>query len=435
MGLAVHPRERDLVIATHGRGVYILDDVRPLSRLTASTLGEPLHLFPIADAQQHWQKIDPGIFGSGAGEFHGENRPYGALVTFSVSGAGIPLTDEQRERDRKERERLAALQAAAQVSSAAPESTRPGGEAARAGAGEPRKPGAKPAEEKKKEEDKKKDEGPKAQIEVADAAGKTIRHFKAPVKLGINRVTWGFERDDFKEPPPGADQPPPQEDPAGPEVPPGTYTVTVKFRGHEAKAAVKVLADPRSPNREADWQQRWAVILHAGALQEAAVEAVERIARIRADVESSVAKAKQASEARRAAERRDGKDVDQGRGRRQGDDDAEASSPLADAAEKLEKGLADLDKRLWNRPDAQGLLAPEDILDQISIAGSAVTGQWDPPSPAQLETLDQLGGRLDGFLADFNRFCAADLAAFRKRVVDAKVGLLPEDPPLAVAKP
>jgi photosystem II stability/assembly factor-like uncharacterized protein len=435
MGLAVHPRERDLVIATHGRGVYVLDDVRPLSRLAAAPLAEPLHLFPIADAQQHWQKIDPGIFGSGAGEFRGENRPYGALVTFSVSGAGIPLADEQRERERKERERGAALQAAAQTSSAAPESMRRGGEAASA-AKETRQAGVKPPEEKKKEEDaSKKDEGPKAQIEVADAAGKTVRHFKAPVKLGMNRVAWGFERDDFKEPPPAADQPPPQDDPAGPEVPPGTYTVTVKFRGHEAKAAVKVLADPRSPNREADWQARWAAVLRAGALQDAAVEAIERIAHIRADAESAVAKAKQAAEARRAAEKRDGKDMEQGRGPRQGGGDSEASSPLADAAEKLEKGLADLEKQLWNRPDAQGLQAPEDILDQISLEGSAVTGQWDPPSPAQLETLDQLASRLDGFLADFNRFCAADLAAFRKQVVDAKVGLLPEEPPLAVAKP
>jgi hypothetical protein len=326
------------------------------------------------------------------------------------------------------------LQAAAQTSSAAPESMRQGGEAAST-AKETRQAGAKPPEEKKKEDAAKKDEGPKAQIEVADAAGKTVRHFKAPVKLGMNRVAWGFERDDFKEPPPAADQPPPQDDPAGPEVPPGTYTVTVKFRGHEAKAAVKVLADPRSPNREADWQARWAAVLRAGALQDAAVEAIERIAHIRADAESAVAKAKQAAEARRAAEKRDGKDMDQGRGPRQGGGDSEASSPLADAAEKLEKGLADLEKQLWNRPDAQGLQAPEDILDQISLEGSAVTGQWDPPSPAQLETLDQLARRLDGFLADFNRFCAADLAAFRKQVVDAKVGLLPEEAPLAVAKP
>ena len=66
---------------------------------------------------------------------------------------------------------------------------------------------------------------------------------------------------------------------------------------------------------------------------------------------------------------------------------------------------------------------------------SALTGQWDPPSATQLETLRQAADQLDKFLADFNRFCATDLAAFRRQVVDARVGLLPEEPPIAVAKP
>ena len=39
--LAVHPRDHDLVIATFGRGIYILDDVRPLRGLKAAVLAEP----------------------------------------------------------------------------------------------------------------------------------------------------------------------------------------------------------------------------------------------------------------------------------------------------------------------------------------------------------------------------------------------------------
>jgi photosystem II stability/assembly factor-like uncharacterized protein len=456
MGLAVHPRERDLVIATHGRALYVLDDIRPLSGLRAPALSEPLHLFPIARAQQHWQKSGAGGFALGASEFHGENRPYGALITFSVSGPDLPLADEERERARKERERAAAArQAAASTSPTAPGSTREGGESARGAGGaiateaaaaaaaappttgrlsgeakearevkearearergrpaEEKKTGEKPAEEKKAEE------APKAQIEVADASGKAIRHFKAPVKLGMNRVAWGLERDDFKAPPPGPDQPP-QEDPAGPEVPPGTYTVTVRFRGHEARATVEVAADPRSSNGAADWQQRWAVISRAGALQEAAVEAIERIARLRADVAAAAAKAGQAA----AKAGKDKKDRD------------EAPPPLLAAAEKLKQRLDDLEKRLWHRPDLTGILEPDDVLDQIQLASGALTSQWDPPSSTQLEVLRQTGDKLDRFLADFNRFYAEDVAAFRKQVVEAKVGLLVEEPPIVVAKP
>jgi photosystem II stability/assembly factor-like uncharacterized protein len=466
MGLAVHPRDRDLVIATHGRALYVLDDIRPLSGLGAATLSEPLHLFPIADARQHWQKFSSGAFGQGAAEFHGENRPYGALITFSVSGENIPLSDEQRERERKEHERAVAAQAAA-ASSTAPESVRKGGEAAPAKGGEakpatgtppttaatpptttaavatgetpPGKEAAKPAEEKKAEE-KKGEEPPKAQIEVADAAGKPLRHFKAPVKLGINRVAWGLERDDFKEPPPGPDQPP-QEDPAGPEVPPGAYTVTVKFRGHEAKAAVKVLADPRSQNSAADWQRRWAEISRAGAMQDATVEAIQRIARIRADVDAALALDKKAAgDKKEKAEREKAKAAAPGTpapekaNAKTGEAEA-PPSPLADAGGKLKKKLDELEKRLWIRPDAKGIPPQDDILDQLSIAGGAIVSQWDPPSPAQLETLRQAGVELDRFLADFNRLYATDVAAFRQQVVAAKLGLLPEEEPIAIAKP
>jgi photosystem II stability/assembly factor-like uncharacterized protein len=495
MGLAVHPRDRDLVIATHGRALYVVDDVRPLSGLDAATLSEPLHLFPIAAAQQHWQRFTVGVYGQGAGYFQGENRPYGALITFSVSGPDIPLPDPERERARKDRERAAATQAAAAAKAAAAKRGERGeektGEAAAGGksateksgamepagrekaATAPTAPTAQAAEEKttaaKQAEEKKASEAPKAQVEVADASGKTIRHFKTPVKLGINRVAWGLERDDWKEPPPGPDQPP-QEDPAGPEVPPGTYTVTVKFRGHEARSTVQVLADPRSPNREADWQQRWAAISRAGALQEAAAEAIERIGRIHADVDSAVAKAKAAAVAEKrqqtAEKRQPGAgtspqgagsapqgagsaqqgggpaqqgagSTQQGAGRNEAAvrDQDEAPSPLAGAAEKLGKRLDELETRLWQRPDAKGIREPDDVADQIGITMGALTGQWDPPSATQLEALRQTADQLDKFLADFNRFCATDLAAFRRQVVEAKVGLLPEEPPIAVARP
>ncbi|HVT59373.1 MAG TPA: hypothetical protein VHR45_13350 [Thermoanaerobaculia bacterium] len=431
-GLAVHPRDHDLVIATHGRALYVLDDSRPLASATAATLSEPLHLFPIADAQQHWVKPGPGGFGLGAGEFRGENRPYGALITFSVAGPDIPLPDPEKERARKERERRAEEQAAAEKASAAPETTRPeGGEAAaRAARGEAReakestaakepKEGkeAKEAKEskeaKQKAKEKEKEKGPKAEIRVADAAGKVIRHFKAPVKLGINRAAWGLERDDFKEPPPGPDQTP-EEDPAGPEVPPGTYTVMVKFRNHEVKETVRVLADPRSKNGDADWQRRWETISRLGALQDAAVEAIERCARLRADVDAAVARAKEAKEKERK------------------DPLVEVVSPLADAAEKLEKELDGLEKRLWVRLDAKGIQPQENLLAKIGYVGNAVNSQWDPPNPTYLEYLRQAGEQLDRFLADFNRFYATEVAAFRKQIADTKVGLLAEEPPLAV---
>jgi photosystem II stability/assembly factor-like uncharacterized protein len=419
MGLAVHPRDRDLVVATHGRALYVLDDIRPLERWNGAALDEPIHLFPIADAVQHWQRS--GGYGQGAGEFRGENRPYGALVTFSVAGPDLPLPDKERERARKDRERVAALQAA-EAASAAREGE--GGPA-----GNPRAKGeakAPPAEagrpageaEKAKEAEEK---GPQAEIDVADAAGRVLRHFHAPVKLGVNRVAWPLVRDDYREAPAGPDQPP-SEDPAGPEVPPGTYTVTVRFRGREAKGTVRVLPDPRAQHGEADYRARWAAIERAGALQDAAVAAIERLARTRADVSAAVAKARQAMEEERWAK---------------GEPPPEkgAATPLSAAADSLKKQLADLDKRLWQSPDANGIQPPDDVYSQITYVANALTSSWAPPSPTQLDYLRQAGADLDRFLADMNRVYATDVAAFRRQVAGSRIELLPEEAPIAVAKP
>nr|MDP9120894.1 hypothetical protein [Acidobacteriota bacterium] len=91
MDVVVHPRDHDLVIATHGRALYVLDDITPLRGMSASALAEPVHLFAIAPAQQHHNARTPGpSFGAGAGEFQGENRPYGALITYSLNAPGLP---------------------------------------------------------------------------------------------------------------------------------------------------------------------------------------------------------------------------------------------------------------------------------------------------------------------------------------------------------
>jgi photosystem II stability/assembly factor-like uncharacterized protein len=81
--IAIQPREDDLLIATHGRSVYILDDIRPLQALTAEVLSKPAHLF--ASRPAFGIHLLPG-FGDWEGKavFRGENPPEGALITFYV---------------------------------------------------------------------------------------------------------------------------------------------------------------------------------------------------------------------------------------------------------------------------------------------------------------------------------------------------------------
>jgi photosystem II stability/assembly factor-like uncharacterized protein len=368
MDLVVHPRDGDLVIGTHGRALWVLDDVGALRSLSEAALSEPLRLFEVADAQQHWQRRDEGGFGLGAGEYRGENRPYGAILTYSLNLPGLPLADEDQERARKQAERQE-----------------------RRGASTAAKP----------------EEAPRVEIRIADAAGMVVRTFKAPARLGINRVAWDLARDAFKEPPRAEDAPRREEEPSGPQVPPGRYTVSIAYAGHEAKQGVRVVADPRSGNGDAEWTRRWDAVLRAGALHDRAVDAILRLRRLRNDVGSVQQKAREAAEA--AGEK------DKGR---------LEELPVVKAGEALKEALTGLEKRLWQSPETPGIVARTQVFARIQMARNYLESSWDPPSASHLEHLARAERELTAFLADLGTLVEGDLAAYRKQAEDAGLALL-----------
>ena len=81
--LKIHPREGDLVIATHGRSLYVLDDTRPLRELTPDIQAKDAHLFSVRPV--HGRYLLPGWEDAlGKGWFKGENPAEGALLTVWV---------------------------------------------------------------------------------------------------------------------------------------------------------------------------------------------------------------------------------------------------------------------------------------------------------------------------------------------------------------
>jgi len=98
----VHPRDRDLVLGTHGRAVQIVDDVRPLEELAAdpSIRERPVHLFSPPPARQHRVAERIGYRSTGHAMFFGEMRPYGAILSYWVGGSDSGgATIEIREAD------------------------------------------------------------------------------------------------------------------------------------------------------------------------------------------------------------------------------------------------------------------------------------------------------------------------------------------------
>lgn len=79
--LLVHPRDNDLIIATHGRGLYVLDDIAPLQQL-GPAMSDAVTLFQPLPAVRYVMWSRDGNLGQKT--WSGENPPYGAVISYAV---------------------------------------------------------------------------------------------------------------------------------------------------------------------------------------------------------------------------------------------------------------------------------------------------------------------------------------------------------------
>jgi hypothetical protein len=81
--LKIHPRDHELIAATHGRGVQILD-VAPLQQMTASVLANAVQLFTPSPAFQYGQ-MPPGSEPRAQRPWKGDGGPSGAEITYRLA--------------------------------------------------------------------------------------------------------------------------------------------------------------------------------------------------------------------------------------------------------------------------------------------------------------------------------------------------------------
>ncbi len=263
MDIAIQERENDLVLATFGRGFYILDDYSPLRGLSEAVLKQPRHLFPVKDALLYVPRRPLGIRGRG---FQGDafyaapNPPFGAVFTWWMK-EGLETRAERRRTAEKKAEE----------------------------AGEPP---AWPSWEELRAEDREQE--PAVVLTVRDADGNVVRRVTGPRGKGFHRVAW-----DLRYPPStpvsldgGGEHAPWSEGDKGPLVLPGTYSVTlgtlVDGKLTESGEPVSFHVRPLHPTAGVDVAAtaafRKKVARLRGAvhgLLEAANETADRLARIR----------------------------------------------------------------------------------------------------------------------------------------------------------
>ncbi|HEX2654685.1 MAG TPA: hypothetical protein VHN11_13660, partial [Xanthobacteraceae bacterium] len=111
--LAIHPRDNDLVLATHGRGIWIVDDITPLRALTPDLLQQDVAFVSARPVQQRIE--GQGGWANGDAVFVGENPPDAAVINYY-----------QRERHLFGKMKLEILDSSGRVVDQLPASKRPG---------------------------------------------------------------------------------------------------------------------------------------------------------------------------------------------------------------------------------------------------------------------------------------------------------------------
>jgi photosystem II stability/assembly factor-like uncharacterized protein len=84
--LLIHPRENDLVIATHGRGLFVVD-ISPLQEMTGGFFDEPVHLFDIEPKVQRTVRRAKLEGSDGDRKFSAPNEPAGVVINYHLKSA------------------------------------------------------------------------------------------------------------------------------------------------------------------------------------------------------------------------------------------------------------------------------------------------------------------------------------------------------------
>ena len=163
--MAIQERENDLVLASFGRGFYVLDNYAPLRELNKETIEKDAHLFKVKDARifNKWRPL--GGLGSREKGFQGEdyysapNPQRGAIITYWMKEG---VSTQEAERKKRERE-------AFKNKEDIPYPT---------------------LEEYKAEQD----ELPSFLIfTIKDEDGNFVRELRKPVSKGLNQVVWDLK--------------------------------------------------------------------------------------------------------------------------------------------------------------------------------------------------------------------------------------------------
>jgi photosystem II stability/assembly factor-like uncharacterized protein len=376
--IQIQARENDLVLATHGRSIWILDDMTPIEKMDAGVGTADVTLFPPHMAVTY--HIRQRRWSGGQKFFTAKNPPYGAILNYYLKQA-VPPEPVKGEKDEK---------------------------TGTANTDKEEQGKTPTAEDKAKTATEPKKEG-KVKITVSDKDGKVVREFDAPGAAGVNRTNWDLRYNPAAEPTPeqleamaaGYSQ-----GPRGPLVEPGKYSVKIKAGSKEATQEVVVEDDPRIQ-----------------------ISVEERVAR-RAAIDQLYAMAKTADKDRRTIQGlKDALNAARGQWK------ADANKPdapkipeeIRKTADELQKKVDQVAEKFIREREGLGNAGPpfewkpDPLPQQVQGLLGDLDGFAAAPGGQEKEKLAELGPLVSDASVQVKKLTEEDLPALNKKMNDAGI--------------
>jgi photosystem II stability/assembly factor-like uncharacterized protein len=373
--LAEQEREADLAIATFGRSLWILDDIRPLRKMAAATgrtFSKRLTVFDAPTAYEASYNAAPGYEWSTYGLWDAENRRRGAEISYFINP---PPKNEDASKSKD---------------------SATGDPSHREGTGMGRTDSL--------------------QVRIYNEKNEIIRNLRWKADTGFNRQWWGMEEKGFRQP--GQARPGSGggrfaaaggagTEPGGLQVFPGTYKVVLTYGKESDSTLVTIKDDPRLDKTEEVKLAQRKMLDRLRKSSDKLVTGMDRLS------ESDEVLTKMTTELKGL----EGKDIDSLR---------KATTAIQDTIKRIREFIS------GRTSDRQGLSRPPQVTVLSSMQTAQQYIQAKSVAPGQQE--EQLVKNAEAMIAEavkrINSFYATRWADYRRLVESTRVNLFKDYPPI-----
>jgi photosystem II stability/assembly factor-like uncharacterized protein len=395
----------DLIVATHGRAFWVLDDLSPLQQFKSEIASEDVHLYA-PSAANHTQF--GGGFGGGGGE-RGQNPPSGAVIYYSLKTA-LKKPGEKKPEEKK-------TEGASATGQASAEGKEPG-QANPANAPVPSKTEAPAAETGESAK------SAPITLEILDQKGQVVRKYPPktqpgeeagddegfgfrpperglPTEAGLNRFVWDMRYE-------GATRVPRSPlwagNTDGPSALPGKYQVRLTVSGRQYTTPLEIVPDPRLKVTQQDLEKQFDLLLK---IRERVTQTHDTVNQIR-DIRTQITALNKRLENQPQAK------------------------TVAEAGKQLDKKMTEVEEVLIQTKAKSGqdvLNYPIRLNNYLVALGGVVESADSAPTQASYEVFGMLSKQVDEQLAKWKQILNTDVPAYNEVVKKQEV------PAIILAKP